>query len=110
MDGKRYLYTVKRGDNLWDIGRHYGIGVSQLTSWNGISRKSLLKPGQKLTVWVKEDSKKNSALVKTVAKYNEVRKDLKDSVELRLKISEYLENKTNVKDIMKVIMKELGNE
>lgn len=67
-DGKRYLYTVKRGDNLWDIGRHYGISVNQLTSWNGIARKSLLKPGQKLTVWVKEDSNKNSALVKTVAK------------------------------------------
>ncbi len=67
-DGKRYIYSVKRGDNLWDIGRHYGISVNQLTQWNGISRKSLLKPGQKLTVWVKQDAnKQKDNLVKTVA-------------------------------------------
>ena len=67
-DGKRYIYSVKRGDNLWDIGRHYGISVSQLTQWNGISRRSLLKPGQKLTVWVKEDgNNKKGSLIKAVA-------------------------------------------
>ncbi len=68
-DGKRYIYTVKRGDNLWDIGRHYGISVSQLTRWNGISKRSLLRLGQKLTVWVKDDeNKKEVTLIKTVAK------------------------------------------
>lgn len=68
-DGKRYIYSVKRGDNLWDIGRHYGISVSQLTRWNGISKRSLLRPGQKLTVWVKNDEHKREAkLIKTVAK------------------------------------------
>ncbi len=68
-DGKRYIYSVKRGDNLWDIGRHYGISVSQLTRWNGISKRSLLRPGQKLTVWVKDDENNNKAtLIKTVAK------------------------------------------
>jgi peptidoglycan lytic transglycosylase D len=68
-DGKRYIYSVKRGDNLWDIGRHYGISVSQLTRWNGISKRSLLKPGQKLTVWVKDyEGKKQATLIKTVAK------------------------------------------
>ena len=67
-DGKRYIYSVKRGDNLWDIGRHYGISVRQLTLWNGISRKSLLKLGQKLTVWVKEDeNNKEGKLIKVVA-------------------------------------------
>ena len=67
-DGKRYIYSVKRGDNLWDIGRHYGISIKQLTSWNGISRKSLLRPGQKLTVWVKQDEhNKAGTLVKAVA-------------------------------------------
>jgi peptidoglycan lytic transglycosylase D len=68
-DGKRYIYKVKRGDNLWDIGRHYGISVSQLTRWNGISKRSVLRLGQKLTVWVKDDeNKKESTLIKTVAK------------------------------------------
>ncbi len=68
-DGKRYIYKVKRGDNLWDIGRHYGISVSQLTRWNGISKRSVLRLGQKLTVWVKDDeAKKEATLIKTVAK------------------------------------------
>jgi peptidoglycan lytic transglycosylase D len=67
-DGKRYIYKVKRGDNLWDIGRHYGISVSQLTRWNGISKRSVLRLGQKLTVWVKDDNKKEATLIKTVAK------------------------------------------
>jgi peptidoglycan lytic transglycosylase D len=68
-DGKRYIYSVKRGDNLWDIGRHYGISVTQLTQWNGISKKSLLKPGQKLAVWVKQNKSNNDDgnLIKTVA-------------------------------------------
>lgn len=68
-DGKRYIYSVKRGDNLWDIGRHYGISVKQLTRWNGISKRSILRPGQKLTVWVKdEDFKKQPSLIKTASK------------------------------------------
>lgn len=68
-DGKRYIYSVKRGDNLWDIGRHYGISVSQLTRWNGISKRSVLRLGQKLTVWVKDhENKKAMTLIKTVAR------------------------------------------
>ena len=51
-DGKRYTYIVKRGDNLWDIGRHYGISVNELARWNGISKKSFLRPKQKLTIWI----------------------------------------------------------
>ena len=68
-DGKRYIYSVKRGDNLWDIGRSYGISVRQLTQWNGISRKSLLKPGQKLVVWIKdeENDAEEGQLIKTAA-------------------------------------------
>ena len=46
-DGQRYIYVIKRGDNLWDIGQHYGISVNQLCAWNGISRKSILRPGKK---------------------------------------------------------------
>lgn len=68
-DGKRYIYSVKRGDNLWDIGRHYGISMNQLTRWNGISKKSVLRLGQKLTVWVKDDeNKKEATLIKTASK------------------------------------------
>ncbi len=68
-DGKQYVYTVKRGDNLWDISRQYAISVNQLTRWNGISSKSLLRPGQKLTVWVKQEPQNDEGtLIKAVAK------------------------------------------
>ncbi|MCY4282520.1 MAG: LysM peptidoglycan-binding domain-containing protein, partial [Gammaproteobacteria bacterium] len=56
-DGNKYVYTVKRGDTLWDIGKHYGVSVKQLTGWNGISSRKYLRPGQKLTLWFAEDNK-----------------------------------------------------
>ena len=60
-DGKKFIYTVKRGDTLWDIGRHYGVSVKQLTSWNGISRRGILRPGQKLNLWLADTGKKAGA-------------------------------------------------
>ena len=61
------MYSVKRGDNLWDISRKYGVKLSQLRQWNDISQKNLLKPGQKLIVWVKQHKNKRS-LIKDTAK------------------------------------------
>ena len=58
-DGKRYTYIVKRGDNLWDISRNYGISVDQLTKWNGITKKGFLRPKQKLIIWVNEEDSNN---------------------------------------------------
>lgn len=55
-DGKKYTYTVKRGDNLWDISRHYGIEVKQLCRWNDIRPNSILSLGQKLNIWIEEDN------------------------------------------------------
>jgi len=42
-------YTVRSGDTLWDIAKRFGISVSQIVAWNGLSGNSI-KPGQKLTV------------------------------------------------------------
>ena len=60
-DGKKFIYTVKRGDTLWDIGRHYGVTVTQLTRWNGISRRGILRPGQKLNLWLADAGDKAEA-------------------------------------------------
>ena len=59
-DGKKFVYTVKRGDSLWEIGKHYGVSVKQLTGWNGISRNGILRPGQKLTLWFAGTGKKKA--------------------------------------------------
>lgn len=67
-DGQRYVYTIKRGDNLWDIGRHYDISVKQLSAWNGISSKSILRPGKKLEIWVEEETDKTAKVIHVVSK------------------------------------------
>jgi len=61
-DGNKYIYTVKRGDTLWDIGRHYGISVNQLCQWNGIRRTTILRLGQKIDIYVQEDDQEGKIL------------------------------------------------
>lgn len=56
-NGHQYIYRVRRGDTLWDIGKQYGISVKNLCAWNGISPRSILRPGQKLNIWIAEDGK-----------------------------------------------------
>ncbi|MEN8174376.1 MAG: LysM peptidoglycan-binding domain-containing protein [Pseudomonadota bacterium] len=43
-------YRVKNGDTLWSISRNHGITVDSLCRRNSISRKTVLKPGQKLKI------------------------------------------------------------
>ena len=43
---------VKPGDNLWNIAKRNKTTVARLCKLNGISRKTVLKPGQKLKVKV----------------------------------------------------------
>ena len=40
-------------DSLSRIAKSFGVTVSDLVSWNGISKQSTLRPGQKLTVNVR---------------------------------------------------------
>ncbi len=51
-NGKNHIYTVRRGDTLWDIGRQYGVSIKQLCAWNGINARSVLRPGKKLQLWL----------------------------------------------------------
>jgi len=53
-NGHKQHHTVKRGDTFWDISRKYKVNVSQLTSWNGMSPKDSLRPGQQLVIWTKK--------------------------------------------------------
>jgi membrane-bound lytic murein transglycosylase D len=53
--GQKYIYTVQRGDTLWDIGQRYGLSVERLCAWNGIPASRTLRLGQKLTLWLAPD-------------------------------------------------------
>jgi hypothetical protein len=44
---KSTTYTVRKGDNLWNIARRFGLTVSRLKKLNGL-KSSTLQPGQKL--------------------------------------------------------------
>ena len=50
MDEQASRHLVRSGDTLWDIARRYGVTVEQLKQANGLGRRSLIKPGQRLLI------------------------------------------------------------
>ncbi len=52
-DSRSIDYKVRSGDTLSRIAKVFGVTVSELVSWNGISTRSILRPGQKLKVNVR---------------------------------------------------------
>jgi membrane-bound lytic murein transglycosylase D len=43
-------HTVKRGDSLWSISRHYKVKVNDLMRWNDLSRNAVIQPGQSIKI------------------------------------------------------------
>ena len=41
-------HIVRPGDSLWVIARRYGLSVSQLRRWNGLSDRTVLQPGDRI--------------------------------------------------------------
>ena len=60
-EGRKRTHVVRSGDSLWLISRRYGVTISRLAAWNGISRKAILRPGQRLVVWQHQPSSGRSA-------------------------------------------------
>ena len=44
------IHRVRNGDSLWRIARRHGVDMRRLAAWNGLSMKTVLRPGQRLTV------------------------------------------------------------
>jgi membrane-bound lytic murein transglycosylase D len=49
--GSPKIISVKKGDTLWSLSRHYKVTLNELTKWNKISSSDLLFKGQKLKIW-----------------------------------------------------------
>ncbi len=58
-NGHKISYTVRPGDTLWDISRSYNISHRKLAKWNGMAPRDILRPKQKLVIWVKKKQTKN---------------------------------------------------
>ena len=49
--GTKIVYRVRSGDSLWVISRRYGVSVNKLAAWNGLSKRSVLRPGKRLVIY-----------------------------------------------------------
>ena len=49
---RKIRYTVRNGDSLYLIARRFRVGIDQIARWNGIDKNKILRPGQKLTMYV----------------------------------------------------------
>ena len=49
---RKLRYTVRNGDSLYLIASRFRVTVSQIARWNNIDVNKILRPGQKLTMYV----------------------------------------------------------
>jgi len=50
--GSNYqIYTVKKGDTLWDIATLFGTTVSRLIAWNNVINPDRLRTGERLVIY-----------------------------------------------------------
>ena len=49
---RKLRYTVRNGDSLYRIASRFRVTINDIVRWNGIDRNKILRPGQKLTMYV----------------------------------------------------------
>ena len=49
---RKLRYTVRRGDSLYLIANRFRVTISDLARWNKIDKNKILRPGQRLTMYV----------------------------------------------------------
>jgi len=49
---RKLRYTVRNGDSLYLIASRFRISINDLLRWNNIDKNKILRPGQKLTMYV----------------------------------------------------------
>jgi len=54
---RKIVYKVLPGDNFWSISQKFNVDTQQILDWNRLSKDSVLRPGQRLTVLVKGTSR-----------------------------------------------------
>jgi membrane-bound lytic murein transglycosylase D len=49
---RQVTYVVHRGDSLYSIAQRFRVSVPELRQWNGVAAEQVLKPGQRLKMFV----------------------------------------------------------
>ena len=49
---RKLNYTVRNGDSLYLIASRFRVTVAELVRWNNIDKNKILRPGQRLTMYV----------------------------------------------------------
>jgi membrane-bound lytic murein transglycosylase D len=67
---EKIIYSVKSGDTLGHIAEEFNTRASEIRKWNNMGSKSVIYPGQKLSLFVKrqpvkDSPKKNVYIVKS---------------------------------------------
>jgi membrane-bound lytic murein transglycosylase D len=54
-DATSIQYRVRKGDNLWNIARRFGVSTKKILNWNEMSRNELIHPGDEITIYLNRD-------------------------------------------------------
>ena len=49
---RKIVYTVRSGDSLARISQRFNVSLKQLLNWNQLSKNRIIKPGQRLTLFI----------------------------------------------------------
>jgi membrane-bound lytic murein transglycosylase D len=49
---RKLRYTVRNGDSLYLIASRFRVSINDIARWNNIDKNKILRPGQKLTMYV----------------------------------------------------------
>jgi membrane-bound lytic murein transglycosylase D len=55
---RKITYRVRPGDTLWGISRQYDVAAAQIRTWNNLESDHILRPGDKLTLLVRDDGRR----------------------------------------------------
>jgi len=67
---EKVIYVVKSGDTVGQIAEDYHIRASEIRRWNGISSRSVIYLGQKLTIFTPTLDKGNPPIIGEEADYD----------------------------------------
>ncbi|MDY0270607.1 LysM peptidoglycan-binding domain-containing protein [Trichloromonas sp.] len=54
---RKIVYRVKSGDTLSAIGRKFAVATEQIQNWNRLAKNHILRPGDKLTLLVRDGNR-----------------------------------------------------